>query len=79
MFYLSVLLYKYMDIIQTENKTKEDKYMKTTTLNKMEFPLAPYPNAATKREVMHKIIDHLLMIACSAGVAAVILLMVALA
>ncbi len=53
--------------------------MKTTTLNKMEFPLAPYPNAATRREVLHKIIDHLLIIACTAGVAAAILLLVAMA
>lgn len=53
--------------------------MKTTTLNALDFPLAPYPNAATRREVMHKIVDHLLIIACSAGIAAVILFLVALA
>lgn len=53
--------------------------MKTATVNKMEFPLAPYPNAATRREVMHKIIDHLLVIACSAGIAAAILLLIAMA
>jgi hypothetical protein len=53
--------------------------MKTVAVNTNEFPLAPYPNAATRREVMHKIVDHLLIIACSAGVAAAILLLVALA
>ncbi len=53
--------------------------MKTAVLNKMDFPLAPYPNAATKREVLHKIVDHLLIIASCAGIAAVILLLVTLA
>ncbi len=53
--------------------------MKTAVLNKKEFPLAPYPNAATRREVMHKIVDSLLIIASSAGVAAAILLLAALA
>lgn len=53
--------------------------MKSYTINKMEFPLAPYPNAATRREVAHKIVDNLLIMACSAGVAAVILLLAVLA
>lgn len=48
--------------------------MKTALLKKMDYPLAPYPNAATCREVLHKIVDHLLMIACCAGIAAAILL-----
>lgn len=48
-------------------------------LNKMEFPVAPYPNAATRRELLHKIVDQLLIIASCAGVAAVILLLVAMA
>ncbi len=53
--------------------------MKTMTVNKMEFPLAPYPNAATRREILHKIIDHLLIIASCAGVASAILFIAALA
>lgn len=53
--------------------------MKTYTLNKMDFPLAPYPNAATRREIAHKIVDNLLIIASSAGIAAVILLLAVLA
>lgn len=48
-------------------------------LNKKEFPLAPYPNAATRRELLHKVVDHLLIIASCAGIAAVILLLVAMA
>jgi len=53
--------------------------MKTAVINKMELPLAPYPNAATRREVLHEIVDHLLMIASCAGIASVILLMFAIA
>lgn len=53
--------------------------MKTLTLNKMEFPLAPYPNAATRREILHRILDHLLIIASCAGVATVVLFIAALA
>ncbi len=53
--------------------------MRTLTLNKMEFPLAPYPNASTRREILHKIVDHLLIIASCAGVATIVLFMAALA
>lgn len=53
--------------------------MKTAVINKMELPLAPYPNAATRREIMHKIVDHLLIMASCAGIASVILLLFAMA
>ncbi len=53
--------------------------MKTLTLNNMDYPLAPYPNAATKREVIHKVVDHLLVIASCAGIAAIVMFLVALA
>lgn len=53
--------------------------MKTAVLNKMDYPLAPYPNAATIREILHKVIDNLLIIASCAGIAAVILLLFTLA
>lgn len=53
--------------------------MKAAVINKMELPLAPYPNAATRREVLHKIVDHLLIMASCAGIASVILLMFAIA
>lgn len=53
--------------------------MKTAVINKMDYPAAPYPNAATRREIIHKILDHLLIIASCAGVSAVILLLFTLA
>ena len=53
--------------------------MKTAVINKMDYPLAPYPNAATRREILHKLVDHLLIIASSAGIAAAILLLIAMA
>lgn len=33
-------------------------------------PVVPRPNAATRREVLQKLIDHLLIIAICAGVSA---------
>lgn len=53
--------------------------MKTAAVNKLDYPFAPYPNAATRREIIHKILDHLLIVASCAGIAAVILLLVTLA
>lgn len=53
--------------------------MKTAVLKRMDYPLAPYPNAATLREVLHKVVDHLLVIASCAGIASVILLLITLA
>ena len=53
--------------------------MKTAVMNKLDYPFAPYPNAATRRELLHKVLDHLLIVASCAGVSAVILLLVTLA
>lgn len=53
--------------------------MKTIAANKMDYPFAPYPNAATRRELIHKFLDHLLIIASSAGIAAALLLLFAFA
>ena len=53
--------------------------MKTAAINKMDYPFAPYPNAATRREILHKVLDHLLIIASCAGISSVILLLVTLA
>ena len=53
--------------------------MKTAVINKMELPLAPYPNAATRREILHKVMDHLLIMTSCAGIASVILLLFAMA
>lgn len=53
--------------------------MKTAAINKMNLPFAPYPNAATRREMLHKVLDHLLIVASCAGISAVILLLLAMA
>lgn len=39
----------------------------------------PYPNAASRRQIIEKVIDLLLMAASGAGAAAMVLLMLALA
>lgn len=52
---------------------------KNAALNRREFPLFPYPNAATAREIAHKIVDHLLIFACCVAMAAAFLLMIAIA
>lgn len=61
------------------NGSGKECYWKTNTLNKREFPLFPYPNAASRREIAHKIVDSLLIFACCAAMAAAFLLMVAIA
>ena len=53
--------------------------MKTATINKMDYPFAPFPNAATRREVIHKILNFLLTVASCAGIAAAILLLFVIA
>lgn len=53
--------------------------MKTAAMKKMDYPFAPYPNAATRREVIHKFVDYLLILASCAGIAAAILLLFAMA
>ncbi len=47
--------------------------MKTAVLKRMDCPLFPYPNAATLRELAHKVVDFLLVGACCAGLTAVII------
>ena len=50
--------------------------MKTTTIR--EHALS-YPNAATRKQIVNKIVDLLLMAAIGAGLAAMLLLLLALA
>lgn len=50
--------------------------MKTTTILTSSLP---YPNAATRRQVMDKVLNFLLMAAIGAGVAAMLLFLLALA
>lgn len=37
----------------------------------------PYPNAASRREILHKIVDFCLVVACSVAIGASILCLVA--
>ena len=53
--------------------------MKTAAMKKMDYPFAPYPNAATRREVIHKVLDFFLGLASGAGIAAALLLLFAMA
>lgn len=53
--------------------------MKTAVMKKLDYPFAPYPNAATRREMIHKALDYLLILASCAGIAAAILLLFAMA
>ena len=50
--------------------------MKTTTVRKAAIA---YPNAATRRQIANKVLDLLLMAAIGAGLAAMLLLLLALA
>ena len=63
-------------ILVSQRQNKEDNTMKSTTLCK---PVLPYPNAATRRQLLHRLLDLLLSAAIGAGVAAVLLFLLALA
>lgn len=55
--------------------------MKTATLRKHDvntLPELPYPNAASRRELLHKLLDLLLVGAMGAGAAAILLLVMVL-
>ena len=55
--------------------------MKTTTLSRNDLrtrPELPYPNAATRREVLHKFVDLLLVAAIGGGAAAILLFLMVL-
>ena len=46
-----------------------------TAVCKSEFQAAiPYPNVATRRELLHKVLDALLVAASGMGIAAILLL-----
>ena len=56
--------------------------MKTTTIHRTDFwaqPSFPYPNAASRRDMLHKFLDLLIVGAIGAGLAAALLLVVAFA
>lgn len=45
--------------------------MKTIAMNRLDY--APYPNAATPRQQLHKFVDRCLMIASAVGVVAALM------
>ena len=56
--------------------------MKTATIKRAQnnrMPVIPYPNAATKQELLHKFLDMILVGAIGAGLAACLLFFLALA
>lgn len=55
--------------------------MKTVSAYRSDYaqrPHLPYPNAATRREILNKVLDLLLMAALGAGGAAILLFLLAL-
>lgn len=48
--------------------------MKTATAYYSACRTAAYPNAATRRQVLQKLVDHLLLGACGVGITAMVLL-----
>ena len=56
--------------------------MKTATMKRTQInrtPVIPYPNAATRQELLHKFLDLVLVCAIGAGLAATLLFILALA
>ncbi len=50
-----------------------------TAICKSNYPASvPYPNAATRREVLHKVLDTLLVAASGMGIGAILLLLMVL-
>ena len=52
--------------------------MKTIVCKTRSVDRIPYPNAATRREVLHKVLDTALLTASGIGIGAIIALMVIL-
>lgn len=55
--------------------------MKTAVMKRTNFstmPALPYPNAATRQEILHKFLDLLLVAAIGAGLAASLIFLIAL-
>lgn len=63
-------------------KNKEEFPMKTAVIYAQSFmnrPYVPLPNAATRRQVMRKFLDGILVGACCVGLAVVLLFLASLA
>lgn len=61
---------------KSTKQTEEAFSMKTAICKSTYRPMAkiPYPNAATRREVLHKLLDTVLVAASGMGIAAMFLL-----
>lgn len=55
----------------TITNTKEEKPMKTATMNRRD--MIPFPNAATPRQQMHKFLDKCLVVASAVGFVAALM------
>ena len=53
--------------------------MKAELIYKTRNHSVPLPNAATRQQITHRVLDGFLMAACGAGIGAMILLMLAMA
>ena len=51
--------------------------MKTTAVYRQKYTI-PYPNAATRREILQKVLDTLLITASGMGIAVILLFLTAL-
>ncbi len=49
--------------------------MKTAVCKPTYRPVIPYPNAATRRQMLLRFLDHILVVACGMGLAATLLLL----
>ena len=54
-----------------QQRYKEANPMKTVTLSKTDsLPVIPFPNALTRQQVLHKVLDTLLIAASGIGITA---------
>ncbi len=75
-----VLLYQFHGILMTSKSIKEVIPMKTAVCkpNYPAMPKLPYPNAATRRQLLQRFLDTALVIASGIGLAAAFLLLAVL-
>ena len=60
---------------------KEVLFMKTAAYKQISFmsrPIVPLPNAATRRQFLHKALDSVLIVASSIGIAVMLLFLLTL-
>jgi hypothetical protein len=75
-------MYCLIGILKAQKQTRRIPQMKAVTMKRTRMntaPVFPYPNAATKQEMLHKFLDLILVGAIGAGCAACLLLFLAMA